>query len=511
MVTKIFSLGFSGIEVYPVEIEVDLQRGLPAVSFIGLLDACVKESKDRIRSAIKNSGFDFPAGRITVNLAPANVKKEGAHFDLAIALGVIASSHQANLNLSGYFIAGELSLEGGVRPVKGIFPMALEAKKLGKKIILPLDNAKEASLAKGLEIYPVTSLAEVAAFLSEQIEIKPFKADWQAVLETSREYEVDFSEVKGQLVARRASEVAVAGMHNLIMIGPPGVGKTMLAKRLSTILPSMSFDEILEVTRIYSIGGYLSSSSPVVKDRPFRAPHHTSSGSALVGGGTGNAIGVGEITLAHRGVLFLDELPEFHRDVLEALRQPLEDGFINVSRAAKHFKFPAKFLFASAMNPCPCGFFGSKEKACHCSSFQIQKYRRKISGPLLDRIDIHIELAGIKTRELIDNDFKAESSAEIKQRVEKARLIQGERFKNDKILFNSQMNHKQIKKYCILDTEAKNMLEMAIKHFSFSARAYDKILKVSRTIADLAERSSITAEDVAEAVQYRSLDKNLWV
>jgi len=349
----------------------------------------------------------------------------------------------------------------------------------------------------------------VVAFLSGTIEIRPVNLNLNETFKQECKYDVDFSDVKGHLFAKRALEVAVSGMHNLLLIGPPGVGKTMLTRRLPTILPDMEWEEILEVTKIYSIAGFLDRENPLVRERPFRSPHHTSSSVALVGGGAN--IRPGEITLAHNGVLFLDELPEFNRDALEALRQPLEDGFVTICRVSKHLKFPSRFLLAAAMNPCPCGYFGSSNKSCHCSSYQIQKYRHKISGPLLDRIDIHIELADIKTKEMLSEEFKSETSSQIKERVERVRVIQKERFKKEKIFFNSQMNHRQIRKYCRLDKEAKSLLERAINQLGFSARAYDKILKVSRTIADLSQSEEISPEHISEAVQYRSLDKNLWV
>lgn len=509
MVTKVLSLGYSGLEVYPVEAEVDIHRGMPAIAIIGLVDTAVKESRDRIRSAIKNSGYRFPAERITINLAPANIRKEGTHFDLAMALGLLSSSRQVELNLSSYFILGELSLRGEVREARGVFPMALKAKEENKKIIVPMDNAKEAGLVKGLEVYPVRTLSEAVAFLSGMTEIKPFKVNWEEISQNGSEYEIDFAEIKGQFLARRALEIASSGMHNALLLGPPGVGKTMLARRLPTILPDMEFEEILEITKIYSIAGFLSKDKPIVRQRTYRSPHHTSSSIALVGGGTN--IKPGEVTLAHLGVLFLDELPEFNRSCLEVLRQPLEDGFVNISRINKQVTFPSRFLFVGAMNPCPCGYYGSKSKSCHCNSFQIQKYRSRISGPLLDRIDIHVELSEIKTEVLLSTEIEGESSSQIKGRVEKARVIQRDRFKREKIFFNSGMNHKLIRKFCVLNDEAKDILRSAVKHFSFSARAYDKILKVSRTIADLANRKEISSEDISEAIQYRSMDKNLWV
>lgn len=511
MVSKLLSLTYSGLDVHPVEVEVDSQRGLPAVSLVGMLDTSAKESRDRVRSGVKNSGYLFPAQRITVNVAPANVKKEGSHFDLAIALGLLQASGQISVDFSDYVILGELSLEGKIRRVNGVFPVALKARELKKKLIVPCDNACEAALVEGIEVYPVATLNDAVGFLSGTIAKDPVRPVNDNTGEASRRYAVDFDEVKGQMFAKRAMEIAVSGMHNMILIGPPGVGKTMLARRVPTILPDMSYEESLEVTKIYSIAGLLDSRSPLLKCRPFRNPHHTASGVALVGGRA--QVQPGEITLAHYGVLFLDELPEFPRNSLEALRQPIEEGVIHIARASRRVRLPARFLLIAAMNPCPCGYFNSHHKACHCSSSQIQRYRNKVSGPLLDRIDIHIELQNVRMSSIMADDITGENSYEIKKRVEEARKIQRQRFSShrDNTFFNARMNHKQIRKYCTLNHQAKTLVEAAAREFAFSARAYDKILKISRTIADLAHREHILPAHVAEAVQYRSLDRNLWM
>jgi len=505
MLAKVLSFGLLGIEAYPVEVEADISRGLPSISIVGLADAAIKESRERVKSAIKNSGFSWPQERITVSLAPSSIKKEGSSFDLAIALGILAASGQMNTqNLLNFHILGELSLDGTLRSVKGTLPVSLAMARLElKSLILPTGCAKEAAIVSGVDVFAINSLKETVEFISNLQMLKPLKVEFDKLFDEKRSYPLDFNEIKGQYAAKRALEVAVAGGHNIAMIGPPGSGKTMLAKRIPTIMPSLALEEALEITKIHSVSGELAEKDGIVATRPFRAPHHSISSVALIGGGS--IPKPGEISLAHQGVLFLDELPEFRRDCLEALRQPLEDGVIRISRIFKSFNFPASFMLVCAMNPCPCGYYTDPHRACRCSTTRIQSYIGKISGPLLDRIDIHIEVPSIKYKELTDTK-DAESSAVIKNRVEECRVIQRERLKSEELFHNAQMNTKLTRKYCILDASAKELLKLAMAELGFSARAYDKILKISRTIADLAGSETILAGHISEAVQYRSLD-----
>jgi len=509
MFFRLNSYTLYGVEAKKVVVEVNLGRGLPAFTIVGLPETAVKESRERVETAIKNSGFSFPNNkRITVNLAPADIRKEGTALDLSIALGILAASGQISPeNLERFLIIGELALDGELRGVRGALASSILAREEGLQgILCPRKNAVEASMVE-VPVFPAGDLKEAVEILTPPLP-QPFMIDRENIFRISSIYHIDFSDVKGQEPAKRAIEVAAAGGHNILMIGPPGSGKTMLARRIPTILPEMELEEAIESTKIHSAAGMLPSDTPIVYTRPFRAPHHTVSYAGLIGGGTHPK--PGEVSLAHNGVLFLDELPEFRRDVLEVLRQPLEDGIVTVSRAHHHATFPARFMLVAAMNPCPCGYFGDPYVECTCTAGQIDRYVGKISGPLLDRIDIHIDVPRVKFEDL-KGDTPSTSSKDMRERVKRAREIQKNRYRDMGISTNSMLTPKMMKEFCKLQSDAETILETAMKKFGFSARAYDRILKLSRTIADIDGSDIIKVEHVSEAVQYRTLDRKLWL
>lgn len=513
MLARLKTFTLLGIEAMPVDVEVDISpAAMPKTILVGLPDAAVKESTHRVERAIVNSGFIRPQDRVVINLAPGDLPKQAASFDLPVALGVLAGSGQLSAErLEQYAIIGELALEGMTRPVKGALSIAIEAAKNANLhgIVVPAENASEAAVVEGLDVIPVQSLAQAVAFFADEIELHPAPSRLEKLFEEFSVYDIDFADVRGQESAKRSMTLAAAGRHNLIMVGPPGSGKTMLAKRMPTILPQLSAAESIETTRIYSALGQLPAGQPLLARRPFRSPHHTISDAGLVGGGSPPA--PGEISKAHNGILFLDELPEFNRKTLEVMRQPMEDSVVTISRALRSTTFPADFMLIAAANPCPCGYRSDPRRSCNCTPPQIEKYMGKISGPLMDRIDIHIEVPAVPFEELATKTSAGTSSQQMREDVERARERQADRFAKGATRYNAQMTSREVRKYCELDKSCQQMLRHSVEEMGLSARAHDKILRVSRTIADVAGDDTLNEMHLAEAIGYRSLDRDLWV